>query len=76
MRSIDGEVVRRIAFPETVKQHVVQPLSLAYGSTAPLVGKTPSGRREMSRIATEGGRPLAQKAPSALRQRGPRDSNL
>ena len=28
---------------------------------APLVGKTPSGRREMSRIATEGGRPLARR---------------
>ena len=34
---------------------------------APLIGKTPSGRREMSRIATEGGRPLAGRASPAVR---------
>ena len=34
---------------------------------APLIGKTPSGRSEMSQIATEGGRPLAGRASPAVR---------
>ena len=33
----------------------------------PLIGKTPSGRSEMSQIATEGGRPLAGRASPAVR---------
>ena len=41
--------------------------SQSASQTAPLIGKTPSGRREMSRIATEGGRPLAGRASPAVR---------
>ena len=36
-------------------------LSVCWRRQLPYVGKTPSGRREMSRIATEGGRPLASR---------------
>ena len=47
----DGEVVRRKAFrkpqSKTETCHVVQPLSLAYGSPAPLVGEPLARRRSL-----------------------------
>ena len=59
-RGVIGDRVWKIR-SKTETRHVVQPLSHRFAMPAPLVGKTPSGRREMSRIATEGGRPLARR---------------